>query len=240
MSSTKCANVALSCAMLLLVGVVSGCESLTGKTADQSISDASITTAVQAKLTRDRLSNFAGIDVDTERGVVNLSGVVETADQRALAEYLTRQIDGVVRVTNHLQIQNRLPSGKETNAPHATGINADNSRVIVTEGTAKGETTDEPGQQGVGLNPESRTSNIIMGGPDIVEGKITKIEGELFSIHGNRGQEVSLRVTKDTNKVCGSGQGTKVSTGQTGTPEQQEIPPTAFMEERASMGGKVL
>ena len=42
------------------------------------MSDASISTAVQAKLTSDRLSNFPRIDVDTERGVVNLSGVVET------------------------------------------------------------------------------------------------------------------------------------------------------------------
>jgi hyperosmotically inducible protein len=240
MSSTKCANVAVSCAMLLFVGILSGCESLIGKTADQSLSDASITTAVQTKLTKDHLSNFPRIDVDTERGVVNLSGVVETADQRVLAEYLTHQVEGVVGVTNHLQVQNRLPSGKETNASHANEMSAENSRVIATEGTAKGETTDEPGQQGLGLSPESGISTIIMGGPEIVEGKITKIEGELFSIHGNRGQEVSLRVTKDTNKVCGSGQGTKVSTGQEGAQEQQEIPPTAFMEERASKGGTVL
>ena len=111
--------------------------------------------------------------------------------------------------------------------------------VFATDGTAKGEATDEPGQQGLGLKSEGRSSNVILGGPDIVEGKITKIQGELYSIHGSRGQEISLRVTKDTNKVCGSGQGTKVSTGQEGAQEQQEIPPTPFMEKRASTGGKV-
>ena len=78
--------------------------------------------------------------------------------------------------------------------------------VLATDGTAKGESTDEPGQQGLGLKSEGRSSNIIMGGAEIVEGTITKIDGELFSIHGNRGQEISLRVTKDPNKVCGSGQ----------------------------------
>lgn len=108
------------------------------------------------------------------------------------------------------------------------------------DGTAKGEATDEKGQQGLGLKSGSQPSNVIMGGHDIVEGKITKIDGEQFSIKGNRGQEISLRVTKDTNKVCGEGQGTKFSTGQEGAKEHQEIPPTPFMEQQAGKGGKVL
>ena len=56
------------------------------------MSDASISTAVQAKLTSDRLSNFPRIDVDRERGVVNLSGVVETEAQRAQASRLAKQV----------------------------------------------------------------------------------------------------------------------------------------------------
>jgi len=83
--------------------------------------------------------------------------------------------------------------------------------ILAADGTARGETTDEKGQRGLGLE-SGTSSNIIMGGPDIVEGKITKIQGEQFFIKGNRGQEISLRVTKDTNKVCATGQGTKVST----------------------------
>src|SRR5580765_7050416 len=95
-------SILLSCAVLALVGALSGCQSTTGKTAGQTMSDASITTAVQAKLTSDRLSNFPRIDVDTERGVVNLSGVVETAAQRDRAERLAHQVNGVVRVNNNL------------------------------------------------------------------------------------------------------------------------------------------
>ena len=47
-------------------------------------------------------------------------------------------------------------------------------------------------------------------------------------------------MTKYTNKVCGEGQGNKVSTGQEGAKEQQEIPPTQFMDKQAGKGGKVL
>ena len=68
-SMAKFADVALSCTVLVLLAALSGSQSFTGKTAGQTMSDASITTALQAKLTRDRLSNFPRIDVDTERGV---------------------------------------------------------------------------------------------------------------------------------------------------------------------------
>ena len=108
------------------------------------------------------------------------------------------------------------------------------------DGTAKGETSDEKGQQGLGLGSESHSSNIIMAGPDIVVGEITNIQGDQFSIKGNRGQEISLRITKDTNKVCGEGKGTTLSTGQESAQEHQEIPPTPFMEKQAGKGGKVL
>ena len=86
---------------------LSGCQTTTGKTAGETMSDASISTAVQMKLTSDRLSNFSRVDVDTERSVVNLSGVVETEEQRAQAGRLARQVDGVARVNNNLQVQNQ-------------------------------------------------------------------------------------------------------------------------------------
>jgi hypothetical protein len=104
-------------------------------------------------------------------------------------------------------------------------------------GTAKGETSDQAGQQGVGLGSSGgHSSNVIMGGPDIIVGKISKIQGEQYSIEGDRGQEISLRVTKDTNLVCAGGQGTKFSTGQQSGKEHQEIPPTQFMEQQAGKG----
>lgn len=81
------------------------CQSTTGKTAGQTMTDSRITATVQAKLTADRMSNFARVDVDTERGVVNLSGLVPSAEQKSRAEALTRQVEGVKRVNNNLQIQ---------------------------------------------------------------------------------------------------------------------------------------
>ena len=71
---------------LLMVGILglsvmtlTVCESMTGKTAGRTIDDATITASVQGKLTNDKASNFTRINVDTERGVVTLTGVVLTA-----------------------------------------------------------------------------------------------------------------------------------------------------------------
>ena len=71
----------------------------------QNVSDASISTAVQTKLTGDRVSNFTRVDVDTERGVVQLSGVVPSSEQKSRAEDLARQVNGVRQVNNNLQVQ---------------------------------------------------------------------------------------------------------------------------------------
>jgi hypothetical protein len=114
------------------------------------------------------------------------------------------------------------------------------SLSLSAEGIAQGEATDQKGQQGLGLAEEGQSSNIIFGGPDIVSGEIVRIEGEQYSIKGDRGQEISLRVTKDTNKICGEGVGTDVSSGQDRAHEQQEIPPTPYMDQRAAQGGKLL
>jgi len=46
------------------------------------------------------------------------------------------------------------------------------SPLGATDGTAKGEATDEKGQQGLGLQSGSESSNVIKGGPEIIKGKL--------------------------------------------------------------------
>lgn len=97
---------------LVMVGILgmslmalTACESMTGKTTGQTIDDASITASVQGKLTGDKLSNFARINVDTDRGVVTLQGTVRSVEEKTRAEELARQVAGVTKVNNNLSIQ---------------------------------------------------------------------------------------------------------------------------------------
>jgi len=84
---------------------LTACESMSGKTTGQTIDDATITASVQGKLTSDKLANFSRIDVDTERSVVTLNGVVRSVEERSRAEDLARHVAGVTKVNNNLQIQ---------------------------------------------------------------------------------------------------------------------------------------
>ncbi|MEO5957257.1 MAG: BON domain-containing protein, partial [Nitrospiraceae bacterium] len=85
--------------------LITGCESMTGKTTGQTIDDASITASVQKKLTSDKLSTFARINVDTDHSVVTLKGTVRSAEEKSRAEDLARQVNGVTKVNNNLSIQ---------------------------------------------------------------------------------------------------------------------------------------
>lgn len=97
---------------LVMIGVfglslmaLTSCESMTGKSTGQTIDDAAITASVQGKLTGDKLSNFARINVDTDRGVVTLKGTVRSVEEKTRAEELTREVAGVTKVNNNLSIK---------------------------------------------------------------------------------------------------------------------------------------
>ena len=96
----------------VLVGILgvslmslTACESMTGKTAGQTIDDATLTASVQKKLLGDKLSNFARISASTDRGVVTLRGMVSSEEEKSRAEDLARQVAGVTRVENILSIR---------------------------------------------------------------------------------------------------------------------------------------
>jgi osmotically-inducible protein OsmY len=100
-------NTRLTVSSILLAAllVVTGCTSMTGQTTGQYVDDTTITTSIKAKLTAEKAANFTRIDVDTTNQVVTLNGVVESADQKAKAEQLARQVSGVKSVKNNLQVQ---------------------------------------------------------------------------------------------------------------------------------------
>lgn len=87
-----------------------------------------------------------------------------------------------------------------------------------------------------GATGQAATSG-IHSQPSIILGRISKIDGESYSITGEHGLETNLRVTKDTNIVCAGSKQAKLSTGQEGTDEHKEIPPTPFMQQQAQKGG---
>lgn len=90
---------------LVIAGGLAGCQAMTGETLGENIDDTTITTTVKAKLAAEKGTTLTRVQVDTNRGVVQLSGVVESPAVRARAEQITRQVGGVKSVVNNLQVQ---------------------------------------------------------------------------------------------------------------------------------------
>ena len=63
-----------------------------------------ITTKVQAQYFLDQTVRARRIDVDTAKGVVTLTGTVESAEEKQQAEQIARDTEGVRRVVNRLTI----------------------------------------------------------------------------------------------------------------------------------------
>lgn len=78
-----------------------------GETAGQYLDNSAVTAKVKAKIAEDpHLSAFA-IEVETKRGIVQLSGFVDSAAQRTAAGRLARSVEGVKSVKNSLVVKPR-------------------------------------------------------------------------------------------------------------------------------------
>jgi len=69
----------------------------------EHIDDTTITTTVKTKLAAEKGATLTRIQGDTDRGVVQLSGVVDSAAEKARAEQIARGVSRVKSVKNNLQ-----------------------------------------------------------------------------------------------------------------------------------------
>src|SRR5262245_20713855 len=87
-------------AAVVAMPLVAGC----GKTVGETIDDTTITTRVKTSMLNDPAVGGLGIDVDTFKGVVTLSGRVKSESERQQAVALARKVDGVSDVKDALQV----------------------------------------------------------------------------------------------------------------------------------------
>jgi hyperosmotically inducible protein len=71
------------------------------------MSDTEITTAVKTKFLADSKVSGLSISVETDKGVVTLTGPVSSAAERARAIRLAKQTHGVKRVVSKLKIEKK-------------------------------------------------------------------------------------------------------------------------------------
>ena len=94
-------------AALAFLLLIAGCQAMTGETAGQNIDDGTLTTSVKTSLAGERINTLTRVGVETNNGVVVLTGEVETAQEKSRAGTVASQVKGVKRVVNNLQVIKR-------------------------------------------------------------------------------------------------------------------------------------
>jgi osmotically-inducible protein OsmY len=85
--------------ILIVGGVLMGCASTPEqRSTGEVIDDTAITTKVKTGLLGDPVVSAFAINVETSRGVVSLTGIVNSAAERARAIQVAQDIGGVRRV----------------------------------------------------------------------------------------------------------------------------------------------
>jgi hyperosmotically inducible periplasmic protein len=79
--------------------------------AKEALSNANITAKVKSRLAQDPAINALYVNVDTDQGRVTLSGKVALPEQKAEAEKVARETDGVKDVVNQIQVTGNVPAG---------------------------------------------------------------------------------------------------------------------------------
>jgi hyperosmotically inducible protein len=88
---------------LMLLG---GCAPIEGReTAGQYVDDATVSTKVRAQLVSNQSLKGFDIHVETMQDVVQLSGFVDSLDQKTQAEQIARGVNGVRGVRNDIVVR---------------------------------------------------------------------------------------------------------------------------------------
>ena len=82
-------------AALAFVLLIAGCQAMTGETAGQNIDDGVLTSSVKTSLAGERINTLTRVGVETNNGIVVLTGEVETAQEKSRAGTVASQVKGV-------------------------------------------------------------------------------------------------------------------------------------------------
>ncbi len=97
----KCCSTLLA----VLAAVVAGCATVPEKSPEQAAADQALAARIYSALNADETHFYRHVNVDVDRGVVQLSGYVWDTDDIHWAKQLAGQVPGVVRVVNQMELE---------------------------------------------------------------------------------------------------------------------------------------
>lgn len=103
----KVRNAVASILTVVTLGTVAtGCSVMRDQqTTGSYVDDTVVTTRVKTKFAEDKTVSAMAIQVETLKGVVQLSGFAKSSEEKSKAEQLARSVNGVVDVRNDIIVR---------------------------------------------------------------------------------------------------------------------------------------
>ena len=92
-------------ALIVLLGLAACAETAHQRSTGQYVDDSTLTARVKTALIGDEQVKARNIDVDTYKGVVSLSGFVESRGEAERAVTLAQKVDGVRSVKDDMHVR---------------------------------------------------------------------------------------------------------------------------------------
>ena len=121
--------------------MMTGCAVTSGReSAGEYVDDRTLSTKVKTALTRDPMVKANQVNVTAFRGAVQLSGFVDSQEQKARATEIIQNMEGVKELHNDLVVATGRSSSDtlKSDANKDTEIKAE-TKVKAEDGTIKGE-----------------------------------------------------------------------------------------------------
>jgi hyperosmotically inducible protein len=102
---------------------LTGCKT-SDRTTGQRLDDHQVARSVKKSLKKEQVYKFPDVKVQAFNGVVELSGFVDTEDQKRRAAEIAQQVPGVRQVVNGLTLKPQealSPAGRSTGQRYDTG-----------------------------------------------------------------------------------------------------------------------
>ena len=114
--------------VVMIAGVSTGCQTLTGRTAKEHFNDKWLTHETKATIVARNANALTAVDVDVNRGVVYLTGTVPTAEHKALAREIAEQSTVLLKNEGVLPLADDAPTvaviGQTASATATAGVSA--------------------------------------------------------------------------------------------------------------------
>jgi hyperosmotically inducible protein len=93
-----------------LLGMAACSSTRTQRAPGEQVDDAALLTSVKSALASDPITESGEINVDVNRGIVKLSGFVDSSKEQAQAVQVARSVKGVKEVKNDIAVQTKNES----------------------------------------------------------------------------------------------------------------------------------